>query len=695
MSTSRLAHWLTVLTLLLGALAPAPARAGLVIDQMSFHGKQIGIYNNRLENILDTGGLIYLFVRNTGPANETFNTVSLNGTDINTLYAAGTGPVKWWRAWPTTIKSGETMTVTIKGIDALVKEGGTLSAEVQSVNETRAAATAVMATPRLRLGAVVPSPDLKTVHVYVRNTETTQSVTLDQVYLNDNVTAQATFLGRTIAPGSLGIVKVAYAQAQPLLKALAVRVTATRQDGTPVAVGAPARLVEPWFPLGTWDSGLYGNVAGQQELRALQIDLTWTGGNFPANLTMYNTYFIRSVNSTTNPGSQATNPSIGTWGVADEPDAASPRKKGYDVQVSNAPYWAADPNHATYVNLCENRRYNEYANITDIIGVDHYSMYAQTNIAANGYRGLLPEALDLTEQLKDNSEPQRMWTWSQLVFSGSAWKALPDPWGVHWQFWAQVAGGAKGVLWFCMKPGNTADHPAQVNKAIQATREFSQVRGLCLFGDATRNVEVLSGGSKIIARAVMGEQAALLVVFNNNITYGGSTFTPTYAIAPQSGQVRLSLPAFITPQQVRRLSESGLAAAPNATVNGQQVTVDVNLGEDVQLYLIGAPDAAAPEAASGLQVAETRAGGAFVLSWKEPFDNFGVKGYKVYRNHVEIADVRYPLCVVSGQTAPGATSGYFVRAYDAAGNLGAQSNALGTLPPPPLPNASRHWGEFH
>jgi hypothetical protein len=60
-------------------------------------------------------------------------------------------------------------------------------------------------------------------------------------------------------------------------------------------------------------------------------------------------------------------------------------------------------------------------------------------------------------------------------------------------------------------------------------------------------------------------------------------------------------------------------------------------------------------------------------TWREPFDNFGVKGFKLYENGAEIADVDCPLFIADKPHAPGAK--YTVAAYDNAGNISQQSNA--------------------
>lgn len=64
-----------------------------------------------------------------------------------------------------------------------------------------------------------------------------------------------------------------------------------------------------------------------------------------------------------------------------------------------------------------------------------------------------------------------------------------------------------------------------------------------------------------------------------------------------------------------------------------------------------------------------------VLTWTAATDNIGVTGYKVYRNNVEITDTA--LLTYTDSAAPTNQKNiYYIKAYDAAGNLSTPSNAI-------------------
>ncbi len=86
-----------------------------------------------------------------------------------------------------------------------------------------------------------------------------------------------------------------------------------------------------------------------------------------------------------------------------------------------------------------------------------------------------------------------------------------------------------------------------------------------------------------------------------------------------------------------------------------------------------------PGSVSGVALSTTQIN----LSWGASTDNVGVAGYRIYRNGVQVA-TRSVLTYPDGNLTPDTLYSYRVAAYDAAGNLSAQSAAVSvrTLAPP-------------
>src|SRR5205809_482010 len=108
--------------------------------------------------------------------------------------------------------------------------------------------------------------------------------------------------------------------------------------------------------------------------------------------------------------------------------------------------------------------------------------------------------------------------------------------------------------------------------------------------------------------------------------------------------------------------------------NSNPVTVTVSNGPP--------PDTTPPMVPTGL-TASAVSSSQINLSWTASSDNVGVSGYRVYRNGTQIATTSTTSFANTGLSAS-TTYSYTVAAYDAAGNLSAQSSsASATTPAPP------------
>ncbi len=85
-------------------------------------------------------------------------------------------------------------------------------------------------------------------------------------------------------------------------------------------------------------------------------------------------------------------------------------------------------------------------------------------------------------------------------------------------------------------------------------------------------------------------------------------------------------------------------------------------------------DATPPSIPTSLSATVTSAT-SIELNWTEPTDNVGVAGYRVYRDGILISDGVLTSCTDTGLVSS-ATYSYAVSAYDAAGNVSAQSSAI-------------------
>lgn len=659
-------------------LTPDP-QARVTIENIAFHKSTHSLVYDENTSV-DNGGAMFVTLRNHSAVGQTIASLLINGVSVTNISS-----FRWWRVWPETIAPGGWATITVKANGGPLTEGANVTCHLETATGLSATESATLTTPKLRLGSIVPSQDRRSIYLYLRNLDTAP-YTVESVHLNEDVTGQSTVIGgETVPAKAIGIVRVDYAQPQNELTGYAVRVVALR-GGQRVSVAAPVRLVDGWFPIGTWDSSMYDSDGRMQFARSAQLDAAVGVGTGSGINTAVNRYFIRAVNgagggdSNPNPpavGRQVGNPNFQAWLVADEPDLSTDTST--IINARELEFRRLDATHPTYVNLASNRKFNQYGHIPDIIGMDHYGMFSAPNIIPGTHvsrHARLEEALEYTDVLKENTEPKRMWPWVQGVAQGT-WSTQPTDWGIAIQYWMAMLGGAKGYFWFNFRESHQAGNPAQFDAMLHHTRLFSQVRNLVLYGEVIDNV-TSSHPDKLVARAIVGEQAVVVPVINLNYSISGFAFSPSYSIAPQSGQLSVPVPAWLEPlQQVYEVTTGSNVAVP-FTRDGNRAVFNVSLGSSAancaKVFVLGNPDTQAPAAPSRLNVAERPADHRLTLSWAVPFDNFGVKRYRVFANGVALTNVESP-CVTL-EFADAATlrnTEFTVLARDSAGNSSPHS----------------------
>ena len=144
-------------------------------------------------------------------------------------------------------------------------------------------------------------------------------------------------------------------------------------------------------------------------------------------------------------------------------------------------------------------------------------------------------------------------------------------------------------------------------------------------------------------------------VSDNNVTAAGSGFT-------------------LRDRSYGNITEDSIAATPGsysatATHNGKVWAMQM-----VAFRPAAGKDLTPPSVPSGLS-ASTVSTSQILLSWNTSTDNVGVAGYRIYRNGVQVGTTPAVTYSDTG-LASGTTYAYTVAAYDAAGNVSAQSAAV-------------------
>lgn len=470
-----------------------------------------------------------------------------------------------------------------------------------------------------------------------------------------------------------------------------ITVKATPESGSSMYSSAGIRVVEPEFPYGTWhSSGLNPDqVSARKQYQELGITSIHGPGNQYLMQKGYDQFGLRSMYEpsfgspfdTAVAGQRvrqwAGKKFIHLWNIDDEPDL-----NGKDIReqvLKNLTYWVNDPNIPSYVNLAVMKKYNRYGWYADVVGMDHYAAPPAPNIIALtwvpivGRAGELEEALDYTEYLKFNTEPRRMWTWCQLA--PGPWSYEQDDFALNIQFWMHVMGGTKGIEWFVAQAHTRSTYPQLWAAASKVVRQLNSIKYLAFYGE--RTTLVTPNSNKVLARALVGPYSVVIPVVNNTTKYNwNGSFNPIkYNATIQSTAYTLDieLPDWIDPVQVYRVADDGGKLPVNMVALGDnkyRIIPSEQIFKEGHVYVIAGADTEPPLAPTGLNVADSVSGTQYTLSWNEPFDNFGVKGYYVYYNDRLIDSTSISLYEMNGDLFRCPAGAWSVRAYDASGNTG-------------------------
>ncbi len=671
-----------------------------ILDATSFHKAGYGIEFGALENTAtpDSGGLLTFFVMNQ---NIAFADDSISEVKVswNGVYAT---PYLWW--WPRKISYNQFCGVQLKGLQSPLAESDTILIEVISKKGFSATQTFVNETPDVKLVNLIPSQDRRMLYVYLRNDG---AAPYSPLYFNLNglvfvqgdtfstLTIEALNNWQPLAPGGIGIYKIVLPSALPELTPLMLYVRCRNNLNQQIqTVSTLQRLIKAEFPLGTWNSSLFnaGNEEGRKLLRHLPINSVFGPGNFSLMQNAYDDYKMRVVyepsfdssgafsfaTGAANVAAKANKETIHFWNVDDEPDL-----NGKDLNqeiLKNAAYWLNDTNTPSYVNLAVQKKFQRYGFFSDVVSMDHYSDDGPPNAIPFPWwyttKGSVREAIEYTDQLKWNTEPKRMTTWCQLA--ADTWGAghQAEDFIVNFQFWSHVSSGAKGIHYFVATPNTKADYPLQWAEAIQSTQQLNTIKNLCLYGESWKGAVVNSG--QVLARALVGEDAITIVILNNSIDYTlNDVFNHdwTASITPVSYIIDVTVPDWIPLEQFYEATANGKSGITSITnIAGRTYRIAGIINEKSQTFVIGKNDTQAPDACTGLTWVDVEAPNNATLSWNEPFDNFGVKGYYIMANNSIIDSTRSPIWSLDGKFSACSYSNWQLAAYDDAGNVSSYAS---------------------
>ena len=218
------------------------------------------------------------------------------------------------------------------------------------------------------------------------------------------------------------------------------------------SIYAHRRAFADRFPIGTWT----GTPETYALLRRLHIDTIVKGGRsddpFYSELvdkygfhTMVHTGLPVNVDMVRDLGKH---PAVDCWMLQDEPDWSIPPNIMLFADRTVRAYNKTKP---TFITLCRNIKFFEYAPISDIPCMDHYAVTAPSSSRWPKFYGThLEETAYYTRDLKYASEPKPIWIWSQAIadWTQRPKRPVPTPAELAAQLMLNLGRGAKGILWF-------------------------------------------------------------------------------------------------------------------------------------------------------------------------------------------------------------------------------------------------------
>jgi hypothetical protein len=246
---------------------------------------------------------------------------------------------------------------------------------------------------------------------------------------------------------------------------------------------------------------------------------------------------------------------VACWMLRDEPDwSVDPQVMLFSDQTVRM----YDKTIPTFINLCRNAKFFEYAAIPDIAGHDHYCVTAPSSSKwPYPYGTYLEETAYYTADLKYAAEPRPVWVWSQGNHDG--WserpgRPVPTPEELSAQLALNLGRGAKGILWFTynyemsQKYPETRESMRGWNRVMSVLRDdFLGAEPVALKTEAPEKIDV-----------------AALVSWNNlilcitNLDYRIDPKAYVFH-AKRTVKLAVDLPGWIVPVAAARITGNGVS----------------------------------------------------------------------------------------------------------------------------------------
>lgn len=350
------------------------------------------------------------------------------------------------------------------------------------------------------------------------------------------------------------------------------------------AVFSHRRAFEDRFPIGTW--GMDDDLRDQ--LHSLYIDTGVQGGKKADSFfatdaarlgmrAMVHTGVITNVDQVRELGDS---PHVACWMIQDEPDWSIPATQMLLAEQTVRRYNSTIP---TFVTLCRNVKFFEYAQIPDIPCMDHYAVTAPSSSKWPFPWGTrLEETAYYTRDLKAASEPKPIWVWTQGLFDWDQRPKRPVPTvsELSAQLVLNLARGAKGIIWFSYRDKLGEKYP-EVREAMRGWgRAMSFLREDLLASEPAP--WPIAAPEKVDAALLTGRDAAVLCLTNLDYQIDAEAYPFS---EKKDLAITVPLPSWLTPAGALRVDHTGIAPLEAVPGDGG-ITVKLPALLDTTLVLL-------------------------------------------------------------------------------------------------------------
>ena len=540
---------------------------------------------------LNQGGLIQVYFTNTGDHPLRVKSYQINGRD-GARYRLD-GAVAWDRMFvPASLTPGASGIVEIDAVDAAFKPGSAFAFALSDQNDEELGKTdTTLAEDSVQVTAIRVLPGLRAVDVHVRHRGNGRADLTGIAVLGAQV-AKMKWVGESLTESGHAIVHAELASALTPAQTITVKLS-FKENGAARAVYANRRAFEDSFPIGVWT----GEPDTYAVLRKMHVDTVVKGGapQDPFFVTDAAKYGLRAIVSAEGASSPDTlralgdSPLVNSWLLSDEPDTHTVPAVMEYVDASVKHLNASKP---TFMTLCRNGKFFEYAPIADIPCMDHYCVAApSSSVWPKPFGTRLEETAYYTRDLKAASEPKPVWVWSQALanWNGRPQRVVPTPDELAAQLTLNLGRGAKGVLWFNYDSKIAEKYP-EMGAAMQGWGRALSVLREDLLASDTISTEYLNP-AKVDASALASYDKLVLCVTNLNyeINPKGYPFTPV-----KGATVSVVLPSWLKPTVALLVGPDGVKTTAFSAKDGR---AQVAFGDlDVCRIVVLANDAATESA---------------------------------------------------------------------------------------------------